>query len=143
MAFASTAFLMVIFLVLTGGFVTHMFGIYHAQTSGDDSMYKAYIIPASLINVIYVTVIMILLMTGQGISPSYKIIASLIIFSGTIMEIYMTQLGDTSPYTYVDYVFSPIAYLTRLYYILDLLPVMFALLTPTPTTIIQAAGKRR
>ena len=142
MAFASTAFLMVIFLVLTGGFVTHMFGVYHAQISGDDSTYKAYIIPSSLINVIYVSVIMILLMTGQGISASYKIIASLIIFSGAIMEIYMTQLGDTSPYTYIDYAFSPIAYLTRLYYILDLLPVMFALLTPTPTNI-QLAGKRR
>jgi hypothetical protein len=142
MAFASTAFLMVIFLVLTGAFVSHMFGVYHSQKSGDDSIYKAYVIPASLVNAIYVIVIMILLMTGQGISATYKVVASLIIFSGAIMEIYMTQLGGTNPYTYIDYGFSPIAYLTRLYYILDLLPVMFALLTPTPTNV-QLAGKRR
>lgn len=143
MAFAATAFLMVIFLVLTAAFVSHMFGVYHAQTHGDDSTYKGYVIPASLVNAIYVVVIMILLMTGQGVSASYKVIASLIIFSGAVMEIYMTLLGGSNPYTYIDYAFAPVAYITRLYYILDLLPVLFALLTPTPSTNIQLAGKRR
>ncbi len=58
-----------------------------------------------------------------------------IIFVGTIIEIYMSILGGGVTYAYIDYAFVPITYLTRLYYIIDLL-------TTTPEELPQIGGKR-
>lgn len=95
------------------------YGIFRTNEMSEKHLDEAYIIPSQVLNGL--TVMFLLYLTStSNFSPSYKLLIIFLLVGGMILEIYLTSYADRKAESIAAYVFICLNFLTRAFFLIDL-----------------------
>lgn len=120
-----TAVTVAAILFTVGGYLLSMYGIYLGQSSGSDTIDVEYIAGPTALNGVVVIYLLyyLLYVRGDKHTTAYKIVGTLLLILGLILDIYLTfsdkELRPTKAATGLLYGFTSINFVIRLFFIIQ------------------------